>query len=116
MAGIKLIIHNDWIVTTIANGDEKSIDPTHFTDSDNFFIVPECFEVDLGDAITLNNNNPQILEKPIPSETQEVQLIKNEQGMWEYILVDKPLTEVDVLKKELAEQKALIDAILGVDE
>lgn len=55
-------------------------------------------------------------EKPVPTETQEVQLVKNEQGVWEYILVEKELTELEQLKQQVEEQKALINAMLGVTE
>lgn len=56
-------------------------------------------------------------ERPEEVEGKEIQLVQNEQGEWEYIYVyeDIPLTETELLKRELAEQKALINAILGVD-
>jgi hypothetical protein len=55
-------------------------------------------------------------EKPTPSEGQEVKLARNEQGIWEYVLFDIPLTKEQELEKKLGEQQKIIDALLGVSE
>lgn len=63
--------------------------------------------------------NVIILDKPVkPPEVEgkEIRLVKDETDQWVYVYEDAPLTEVEILKKELAEQKALINAILGVTE
>lgn len=50
-------------------------------------------------------------EKPPEVEGKEIKLIKNEQGEWEYIYVDIPLTpeqELKKVKQELADTNAMI--------
>ena len=55
-------------------------------------------------------------EVPFEVEGKEIILVENETGQWAYIYKDISLTEVEILQKELAEQKALINAMLGVTE
>ena len=52
-------------------------------------------------------------EEPISSESQEAQLVRNELGLWEYILVDKPVAEIDLLKKQIANQQAILDLLFA---
>lgn len=40
-------------------------------------------------------------EKPPKIEGKEIQIIKNENGEWEYIYIDIPLTEVELLKEQI---------------
>lgn len=60
-----------------------------------------------------------VLEKPelpTPNEWQNVQLIQNELGEWVYVLVDRPLSEINLLKQQVKQQQILMDAMLGVSE
>lgn len=50
-------------------------------------------------------------ERPPEIEGKSIELIKNEQGEWEYIYVDVPLTpeqELEKVKQELADTNAMI--------
>ena len=52
------------------------------------------FEVDEDNFVTSVSVIP--LEKPQEVEGKEIQLVKNDQGEWEYIYVDIPKTEVEI--------------------
>jgi len=54
--------------------------------------------------------------KPLEVEGKEIKFVKDEAGQWLYEYVDRPLTEIEELKQQLAEQQQLIDAMLGVSE
>lgn len=56
------------------------------------------------------------LQKPPEVVGKEIQLIKNGQGQWEYVYVDIPLSDIELLKQQLAEQQAIINSLLGVTE
>lgn len=55
-------------------------------------------------------------ERPPEIEGKGITLVKHEDGAWEYIYSDIPLSEIEVLQQKLAEQQVLIDTMLGVSE
>lgn len=96
-------------------------------------IVDETTEEGRAMAQTIINNYPffdfefegqivtnvVVLEKPVrPPEVEgkSISLVKNELDQWVYVYEDMELTMEEILRQELAEQKALINAILGVTE
>ncbi len=110
---------------------------TVFLDTDWYnegnFIIDETTEEGQQMAQTVIDNYPFIdfesdgefvtkvivLDKPVKPpeiEGKEIRLIKDETGQWVYEYVDRPLTEIEELKQQLAEQQQLIDAMLGVSE
>jgi len=55
-------------------------------------------------------------ERPEEVEGKEIQLVQNEQGEWEYIYVDIPLTKEQELEKKVRELQEIVDTTLGVTE
>ena len=63
--------------------------------------------------VDFKNNKILILKKPTkPSEKEgkEITLEKDKSGDWVYTQVDKPLSELEQLKTEVAELKKLVEA------
>lgn len=52
-------------------------------------------------------------KKPVPSEGQEVLLVQDNQGMWQYDLVDRPLTREQELEQQVADLQGQIDLLFG---
>lgn len=52
--------------------------------------------------------------KPIDIVGKELELIKNELGVWGYIYVDISLTEIELLQQKVAEQDMVIEGLMFV--
>ena len=56
-----------------------------------------------------------VLDKPVkPPEVvgKEIELVKDESGQWVYVYKDVPLTEVEILKKELEATQQAMDFVI----
>lgn len=52
-------------------------------------------------------------EKPIEAEGKEIELVQNEQGKWEYIYVDIPLTKEQELENEILSLRTMLESLVG---